>query len=901
MPGPFTHVYTARRVADFLQSPDVTDDFIRSNDGNLLTDQHLSQELLAQIGRQQCADAMNKWPKFTAVGAIGPDLFFFLQDYNNIAIPCDEIMLAMSLLYYLDDQGRLDNPYDGLLLILAEVSDTWASILRFIIKLDQIWQKFLQVWNATIGAILDKAGQVIDDLTGGLFSTLGDAFSELKNALLTLAEEELLTEGDIFEWFSLKMRNGYNEQAFLWSDMTHYRRTSAVPARLLENARTMLQNDNALTREHGEQLLAFALGWVCHVGTDVIEHSFVNEQCGGPFRTHWQRHHLIENHIDGWNYQCTGNGTLPADDFVGWQQSYPSLADSALYFAVQIPQNIDTLPDAAKQGDLRKPLPDGTDRASQNEREKLLDTDGALPLWLAEIIVKVFIELYADPATEGGNKELQDHLAEESVPHPRNLMGQKFQDGLHTSTLLLGKWLGVLGIDNVGMALDDLRKIIAPDPPATITKVPEGFPFPWEVMTAYRFMLSWFKRQYLSTADLDRPKPPTVFTPPSSDFDFGPPDFSGVSASDAPLSELCSVLLALLDWIFKSLEKIGQLLYDVAKTVASAATWPAREVIYEGVILPLWEATENMRMVLVHLGYMMPQSEQRYDDGNLKRPNEIDEELIKLGHTVNSAFQQALAAAWDPLGNLDKDPALTNVGVRNVLGALNPWLPVRVTKGQRPPGIFSGFLGNDVVEYQRPWAFPDQTNDRNPNNAGNYLETPLTIAGPYPTDTMPDQLLETGMPISNSARKLYEDAGCPTDTDLYTQAFVLHQGDGHFGEKEYPGTNPLGDPVVFSTYLIGQIANNPQFLSNFNLDADRGYGYLCWDWVRAGLPPGSSQPTDGRYHVYPPPQSKPEGSDDWQRPNPAPVGPNEYSPPVELHYPGHRCVENLNPDGGLIQ
>jgi len=897
MPGPFTHIYTARRVADFLMSPEVTEDFIRRNDGKLLDEQQLVPELLAQLGRQQCADAMNNWPKFAATGAIGPDLFFWLQDYNNIAIPCDEIMLAMSLLYYLDDQGRLDNPYDGLLLILAEVSDTWASILRFIIKLDQIWQKFLAVWNATIGPILDKAGQVIDDLTGGLFSALGAAFSELKNDLLSLAEEELLTEGDIFGWFSLKMRKGYDEQAFVWSDQTHYRRTSVVPARLIAHARTMLQSDDTLTREHGEQLLAFALGWVCHVGTDVIEHSFVNEQCGGSFRTHWQRHHLIENHIDAWNYQCTGNGTLPADDFVGWQKSYPSVADSALYFAVQIPQNIDTLPDAEKQGDLRKPLPDGTDRASQDERKKLLDTDGALPLWLAETIVQVFIEVFADPETEGGNKELQDSLAEGRVPHPRNLIGQPFQDALHVSTDLIGKWLGILGIDNVGMALDDLRKIIAPDPPASIPKVPEGFPFPWEVMTAYRFMLSWFKRQYISTMDMDRPEPPTIFTPPSSDYDFGPPDFSGVNPNDDPISQVCEALLALLDWVWKSLEKAGQLIYDIVKSAASAATWPAREALYEGIILPLWEAAEDIRMVLVHLGYMMPQSEQHYDDGNLKRPNEIDEELIKLGHTVDSAFQEALAAAWDPLGNLDKDPALTNVGVRNVLGALNPWLPVRVTKGQRPP-LIPAIIGDDVVEYQRPWGFPDRTNDRNQNRAGNFLETPLTVAGPYPTDTMPDQLLETNAPISNTARQLYEDAGCPADTDLYTQAFVLHHGDGRFGEGNYPDTNPLGDPVIFSTYLIGQIADNPKFLSSFNLDADRGYGYLCWDWVREALPPNSTQPQDGQHHVFPPPMVWPEGADSWQRPDPRPVGPNEYYPSVQLHYPGRQCKENQG-NGGI--
>ncbi len=945
MPGPFTHIYTARRVADYLSSidkEDVTSDFIRPHDDPLLAIQKLAPDLLAQFGPQYCADMMNRWPKFTAVGAVGPDLFFFLQDYNTPLIPSDEIMLAMSLLYYLDDQGRLDNPYDGLLLILAEVNDTWASVLKFIVKLDQIWQKFLKVWNDTIGPILEKAGQVVDDLSGGLFSALGDAFTELKNDLLNLVEEELVTEGDIFGWFALKMRDGYDEQAFVWSDMTHYRRTSLIPARLIAHARTMLQNPD--TQEHGEQLLAFALGWITHVGTDVIAHSYVNEQCGGPFRTHWQRHHLIENHIDAWNYQCTSNGTLPADDFIGIDpnnpplaKSYPSLADSALYFAVQIPQKIDTLPGASpdpnvetKQGKLRQPLPDGIDQASLDKRKVLLDTDGELPLWLAETIVQVFIEVFADPDTEGGDKALQDSLGEGSVPHPRNLKGQPFQDALHTGTdfaTVITKWMGILGIDNVGIALDDLRKIIAPDPPAAYLKgVPEGFPLPWEIQTAYRFMLSWFKRQYVATADMDRPEPPTVFTPPASDFTYGPPDFSGVNSSDDPVANACNAVLALLDWLYKTLEQIAQTLYDIAKSVASAATWPAREILYLTVTLPAWQSAENIRMVLVHLAYMMPQSEQFYADGNLRRPNEIDEQLIRLGHTVDSAFQQALAAAWDPLGNLDKDPALTNVGVRNVLGAPNPWLPIRATRGQSPPGILSVFTGNDAVEYQRPWGFPNRTNDRNPELAGNYLETPLTVAGPYQTDTMPHALLGTGSPISNLARKLYEYAGCPSDTDLYTQAYVLHKRDLPVeGATKFDGINPLGDPIVFSTYLIGQMANNPNFLSNFNLDADRGYGYLCWDWVRWGvgeldkelrsnnLTNDNSKPTDGMGHAFLPPLAWPEGAAGrspgasgepasapptidprdsfWRRPKPAPVSDgNLYGLAMRLQYPGRQCV-----------
>jgi len=212
--------------------------------------------------------------------------------------------------------------------------------------------------NKTVGPILEKAGQVLDDLTGGLLSELGDALTQLKNALMTIAAEEILTFGDIFEFFALKMRAGLDEQAFLWSDMLHYRRTSRVPQRLFAHARALMASTKALDQEHGRQLLAYAGGWVCHVGTDTIAHSFVNEQAGGPFRTHWQRHHLVENHMDAFNYERTGDGALPADDFIGHQSDYPSLNQSALYFGLQIPQEIDTLPDDEKQGDLRRhPLP----------------------------------------------------------------------------------------------------------------------------------------------------------------------------------------------------------------------------------------------------------------------------------------------------------------------------------------------------------------------------------------------------------------------------------------------------------------------------------------------------------------------------------------------------------------
>src|SRR6478735_8495424 len=105
---------------------------------------------------------------------------------------------------------------------------------------------------------------------------------------------------------------------------------------------------------------------------------------------------------------------------------------------------------------------------------------------MAETIVQVFIEVYAHPS-EGGlyGKDPAsggDPLGEGDQPHPRNLLGQQFQDAIESGAVDIGKLLELLSVDNAGVAMDELRKQIAPHPPF---KVPEGFPLPWQVQAAY--------------------------------------------------------------------------------------------------------------------------------------------------------------------------------------------------------------------------------------------------------------------------------------------------------------------------------------------------------------------------------------------------------------------------------
>ncbi|MEY8875662.1 MAG: hypothetical protein AB9M60_04075, partial [Leptothrix sp. (in: b-proteobacteria)] len=95
----------------------------------------------------------------------------------------------------------------------------------------------------------------------------------------------------------------------------------------------------------------------------------------------------------------------------------------------------------------------------------------------------------------------------------------------------------------------------------------------------------------------------------------------------------------------------------------------------------------------------------------------------------------------------------------------------------------------------------------------------------------------------------------------------------------------LGDATSFSAYQIWlHTRASPQPGSktdipyvDWNLDADRGYGYKAWDWNRAnGVPSTHSDPNG---HTYPPPCTWP--------PQVLPVdGSYDRSKPLKLHWVG---------------
>lgn len=819
MPAHFTHIYTARRVADYLASGNVPDWTGSAAQGN-----PIFTGTVGKYGPQYCGAVMKRWEKFTATGAIGPDLFYFSQDYaskvlGTVVPPSDKIMLALAVYYFYKTNQEQD--WEPMLLILDGVNSTLGALVRFLLQLEKIWKEFVAVWASTIGPFVDAANSALDDLTGGVVSAFGDGITQLKNAIVNIGELELLSFADIFSAFDTCVSKGWDEQSFLWGDITHYRRTTTVVANLIAQAEALRANSN----DQFEQLLAFALGWMTHVGLDTIGHSFVNEQCGGPFRNHPQRHHLIENHIDAWNYRrCGAGGTIPQDPW-GATATYPDITGSALAYCVQMTTD-------NPHGDQR---PDSLPTDPKAASDLLKVVDGDMPMWMAEAIVQALKQTFGDKSPK------EDNSGRRPYTHPRVYKGDAFQQSIDAGLLTqVFQWVTGHGLDQ---PFQQLLNDIAP--PSKIG-VPEGFPLPWQVQTFYRLMITFYSLSYDSSWSLAKPRrPDVIITPPSSDVSnlLSPPDFQGPSSSD-PLEDVCDALKSLFDWITKELDAAQKLVGDLVKMLASPGSYPIRLALYELAML-VWDVVQKTHEILTHLGFFVPHGQLNYPDGELMLGDEIDESLITLGRTVDDTFLQALGDAVDPFGNLDRTvpPPLHETCGPNYpyySAALYDSTNAIPQAGKTPP------YNVDTRDYKRPWAYPDLTpvltaegKDKAGNLRGNHPErqayegqdedhwlpnSAAVIPGPFPKGSTPDDVFfRTDTPVNTSVRNAYEQSPSPAETDRLNIANI---------HPDKTTSSPLGDPIPFTAYLIGRILNDRSYSTQFNLDSDRAFGYLTWDWAR---------------------------------------------------------------------
>jgi hypothetical protein len=326
MPGPYIHMSSAKHAAALLArrryEPPGSE---RINPG--------------WTGRdlQQLAALMQGKPNYTATGAIGPDLFFFLPDFR-------------------DEHGVI----------------TSSVLIRILEFLDDLYSKldpYISKYEHYLGPISEDTAEEMSRLTGGLSEIVGDISGELSGILITALEDFVTQQRDWWEFFSLGLNKGYDDQAYFWSDMLHYRDTG-IFGRALWQAADTVQDDGAR---------AYALGYLTHIATDVTGHAFVNSISGGPFRQHWQRHHLVENHMDAYWY-------LRDPLRPGFNGQYPQWTESALYFDIAFKADGGVV--------ARPPYPTGETLREKWVRRRVLDIDSDLPDSVATALLDAMVQTF---------------------------------------------------------------------------------------------------------------------------------------------------------------------------------------------------------------------------------------------------------------------------------------------------------------------------------------------------------------------------------------------------------------------------------------------------------------------------------------------------------------------------
>jgi hypothetical protein len=705
------------------------------------------------------AAIIQKYPNYYALGAIGPDLFFFLPDFK----------------------GKLGN-------FIAKIAEFALDLWH------QLDDNVIGPWETLLGPIGEDTNELVSRLTGGLSEEIGH-ITNLGTGIITQGVLDFASRlGDWFGILGSGVGPQLDDKLFYWSDMFHYRRTNEFACDLFRRAVANGYDDDSGRLDKDpeaafgyEQGVAYALGWMTHIGTDVTGHPFVNEKAGGPYRLHWQRHHLVENHMDGFN--CNARQ--------GDQPFYNMYASSALHFWLQFRKTADHTPQYDfLQGVSTQPFPDpppaedaptgplpqyptGVTSREYFQRNAIFDVDSAIPPALASFLLDTMKDTFYDRHDPSNN------------------------DLMATHPMIL----------------------------AAITAGADGRPDQELMKANYDLFYSYVKFASTDYWRMPKPQVPDVFPNLSPPIPQDPSNDVAPALDDTPW-ESFDLLVEIFLWIAYVAEWIGYLLTVLPAIILDLATYPARIVLYlfEEALYEMWKA---FHLLLVMEGFVLPQ------------PDEIDLGLVQLGLPSQGPFTGLLGFMDDIFGGLlgdNPNPPMTE--------------PVPDPKYPRDtviddPSLLQKFEGafttlkNDLAppacpdlqpdpfqkkpsEYLRPWEYPEFNNDGSPIGS----ELGLTRASPFVSGQVPTVLLGQ-MPGTDAARQAYENAATPADTDALNNTSLS------------PDFN-LGDPINYSIYVIDQLTADgvdPALVNSFNLDADRGYGYKCWDWNRR----------DGYQGIDPPP------------------------------------------------
>lgn len=216
------------------------------------------------------------------LGAIGPDLFFWGPDYDIV-----------NILYKL---------YENIKKIVEIYEDIVEPIER--IK-DEVEDRI----EETVENLTPNTKHLIEEALTEIKAT-SDAFDQAKKMTIFAGVFEgvdLFTNASglgsavqkLFNMFLPDKCFNRPELDWYWFDMLHYRHTGLFARNLFKESPS-------------PESKAYAYGYLSHIATDVIGHSFVNQLCGSSYRSNVWRHVTIENFMDTWKYYQYYNESINA-------------------------------------------------------------------------------------------------------------------------------------------------------------------------------------------------------------------------------------------------------------------------------------------------------------------------------------------------------------------------------------------------------------------------------------------------------------------------------------------------------------------------------------------------------------------------------------------------------------
>jgi hypothetical protein len=697
---------------------------------------------------QALGEVCHTWRNYLALGSLGPDLFYLLPDF----------------------------------------ADTRGCVIRQIVQWAiDVWEEidaaFVSKWEKWIGPVSTNASQLASQLTGGLANQLGQILDELTAAVMSAFQGLLAQMGDWFGILTSGVPQGYDNESFYWSDVFHYRRTYQFPFVLFQQAR--LARDAATTdeeRNDADARMAFAVGWMSHCATDVTGHPFTNAKAGGPYRNHWQRHHLVENHMDSQNYSARNTGPC-----------FGEYGTSALHFWIAFRRR-STAPYAGRD--------DGPAYDYFAGFPAYDTSDGPTPAAARA----AFFDLDSGP--------MPDHLTDALLA----AMEHVHPDG---------------------------PKILTHDPPYSATDAngdPDGRPNADAMAQMWDIVYTYLKMTGRDGLSPSRPQPPDVFTdhsfptPPGGGYGIDDDPSRGADVDDDDSFSLLDLLLALFAWAVYIAEVIVWLVTVLPGLILDVTTFPAREVVYYTVVVPAWNLFMLARRALVMSGFLMPKPEE-VDLGLTTLGSAGGSFSVAAALDDPMGTGLPLALITEPSGratahaSFGLDPAYPRNIVRDHPADVSGIdIPAALTL--TGPLKYAGDAGAEFKpsEWIAPWRYPLK------NQAGEWVpqEGAPAHVGPYVAGERSTVLL-SGVAGDDSARKALE--ACATPQETFAALDQLLPVDAHLG-------GPIDYGIYLVGRMVNERSETEFNVPDFNLDSDRGYAWHCWDWDRHNLGRDPARPGD---------------------------------------------------------